>query len=347
LATLLRAHGWHTAGFVSAYPASERFGLQWGFDTFASEVAPEVWKQDPADQLPKDGFWRDERVASAQRRADATTDQTLEWLRKTTRPFFLWVHYFDPHDPSLVPPKEINDKFGASPASPDPYRVIYDPEIYFMDSQIGRVLAYLRSTHEYDRTVVVAVADHGQGLGDHNWFPHRLLYQEQIWLPLIVRVPGGPRGTVVPNLVRSIDIMPTVLDFLGVEVPETVAGRSLCGLMRGQSEESRVAYAEALNTLDLHTPDPLPSQHRDLLFCQVGLPWKLIYHLHAPGNTELYNLKTDPRELRNVAAQYPDEVARLRAALEESGAMQVRIQEPNSPLDKEAFEKLRSLGYTR
>jgi arylsulfatase A-like enzyme len=345
LATILKSHGWQTGAFVSAYPASERFGLHWGFDTFASEVAPAVMTQDQALPLPKDGYWVAERTASAQRRADATIDQTVQWLKTCRRPFCLWVHLFDPHDVSLVPPKEIMDRFGASPHARDPYKAAYDPEIFFMDMQIGRLLEYLKSCGEYDKTVIVAVADHGQGLGDHNWFPHRLLYQEQIWLPLLVRLPQGPRGRVVPSLVRSIDIVPTVLEVLGFEPPDSVQGLSLCGLINGQAEDPRIGYAEALNTLDLHTPDPLPPQHRDLLFCIVEPPWKLIYHYNTPENSELYNLASDPQELHNVAAQFRDEVTRLAATLDESGAMAVQIIEPNSPLDQEAIDKLRSLGY--
>jgi hypothetical protein len=109
----------------------------------------------------------------------------------------------------------------------------------------------------------------------------------------------------------------------------------------------RVGYAEALNTLDLHTPNPLPQQHRDLLFCLIEAPWKLIYHFNTPANTELYGLTSDPRELRNVASQYADEVRRLVAELEQSGSMAVKVVEPNSPLDQEALEKLRSLGYVK
>jgi arylsulfatase A-like enzyme len=329
LASLLKAHGWQTGAFVSAYPASERFGLQWGFDTFASEVSATVMHQNPADPLPKDGFWLDQRTASAH------------------RPFFMWAHFFDPHDPSLVPPKDICDRFGAAPTSRDAYRVIYDPEIFFMDMHVGRLLDYLKKTGEYNRTVIVVVADHGQGLGDHNWFPHRLLYQEQIRLPLIVRLPNGPHGKVVPDLVRSIDITPTILEAVGLEMPEAMQGVGLSGLMAGRPEDPRTGYAEALNSLDLHTPDPMPQQHRDLLFCLVEPPWKLIYHYHTPANSELYNLTRDPRELHNVAGQYPDEVTRMVASLEESGAMQVKIVEPNTPLDQEALEKLRSLGYVK
>lgn len=345
LATILKSRGWSTAAFVSAYSASERFGLHWGFDTFQSEVAESVMSQSPTLRPPHDGYWLDQSTASAQRRADATTDQVLIWLKKAKRPFFLWTHYFDPHDPSLVPPESITRRFGARWNLPDAQKLVYDAEIYFMDLHFGRLIDYLKQVGEYDRTVIIAVADHGQGLGDHQWFPHRLLYQEQIRLPLIVRLPKGPRGRVIPDLVRSIDIFPTVLEVLDIQPPDSVAGVSLCGLMRGEAEPPRTGYAEALNTLDVHTPTDLPGRHRDLLFCLVDPPWKLIYHKNSPENSELYNLSEDPKELTNLAGQSPEEVARLAGLLEQSGAMQIQIMPPSEPMDADGLRKLRSLGY--
>ena len=345
LATILQSQGWTTGAFVSAYPASERFGLNWGFDTFQSEVAPSVMVQDPALRRSPDGYFLRQRKASAQRRGDETADQALAWLQKARRPFLLWAHFFDPHDPALVPPEEITARFGAYPNSPEPFKQVYDPEICFMDQQIGRLLAYLKQAGQYDNTIIVAVADHGQGLGDHAWFPHRLLYQEQIRLPMIVRLPKGPRGVVVPATVRSVDILPTILEALGFDPPPDLAGLSLCGLLHGESEPPRTALAEALNTLDAHTPPELAGKHKDLLFCQFDFPWKLIYHKNEPENTELYDLRSDPRELNNVAAEFPAERDRLIAALEESGAMHIEIVAPTEPMDPEGVRKLRSLGY--
>ena len=222
---------------------------------------------------------------------------------------------------------------------------LYDPEIFFMDMHFGRLVDYLKRTGEYDRTVIVVVADHGQGLGQHGWFPHRLLYQEQIRLPLIVRLPDGPRGLVVSNLVRSIDILPTALEAVGLEASQPIEGISLAGLMNGQEEEPRLAFGEALNTIDVHAPRMLPPHQKDDLFCVADQTWKLIYHKHEPGNTELYNLVTDPMERNNLAKEHPDQLARLLARVKELGVMEIEFVEPEGSMDQEALEKLRSLGY--
>jgi len=149
----------------------------------------------------------------------------------------------------------------------------------------------------------------------------------------------------VKEVVRSIDVMPTVLDAVGVEPPRSIEGLSLLGLMEGRKERPRLAYAETLNTIDLHTPTKLPDVQKDDLFCLNDGTWKLIYHRQHPENTELYNLKKDPQEKNNVAAQHPEEVARLEKLLRKSGAMKVNIVNPGEPMNQEALEKLRSLGY--
>jgi len=348
LATILRSHAWRTAAFISAYPASERFGLENGFDTFSSGVSHEVMTGDPRLRPPKDGFWLDRRTASAQRRADVTTDETVAWLDESAGggdPFFLWVHYFDPHDPSLVPPPEITAGFGVSKTEPDAVLKVYDPEIFFMDGQFGRLIRHLRETGRYENTIIVVVGDHGQGLGDHDWFPHRLLYQEQIRVPLIIRMPGGIRGETVGALVRTTDILPTVLEALGIETPGTVQGSDLEPILSGAEQEPRVAVAEALNTLDVHAPRALPPHQKDLLFCAMDRNWKLIHHFREPGNDELYNLLDDPKETINLMDRHPMEAKRLLDALEETGIMNIELSDPGEPMDPDALEKLRSLGY--
>jgi len=345
LATTLKSRGWHTGAFISAYSASERFGLHWGFDTFETGVEDWVMKQDPTLPLPIDGFFRRARTASAQRRADATTDRALSWLNNVPRPFFLWVHYFDPHDVWLIPPHTVTERFGATLSGKDVFTSLYDAEVFFMDQQIGRLLDRLKESGEYEDTVIALLADHGQGMGDHGWVAHRLLYQEQIRVPFIMRAPGGRWGVVVADVVRNIDIMPTILEALGLQPAQPIQGRSLSGLMAGQAEPARVALAEALNTLDAHAPKELPPYQRDLLFSVVNQPWKLIYHKNSPGNSELYHLVNDRRELNNLAAARPQIVKRLVAELERSGAMNVQIAEPTEPLPQDALEKLRALGY--
>jgi len=346
LAPLLKSRGWRTGAFISAYPASERFGLHWGFDTFETEVAESVMEQDPSLPFPIEGRWMNKKAAMAQRRADSTTDQALEWLSQAERPFYLWLHLFDPHDNTLVPPFQYFKEFGHSKGDSLLPIHAYDPEIFFMDQQLGRVLDFLKERGEYDRTLIVVVSDHGQGHGQHGWYLHRLLYQEQIHVPLIVRIPGEKAGTI-PDMVRTIDVMPTILDALAVQKPSNLEGKSLLGLIQGREEEApRLAYAEALNLLDEHAPDFLPDMQKDNLFCVFDGTWKLIYHKESPANSELYNLAEDPKELRNLAEQQPEVVARLAADIARSGAMKIEIKDPEEPMDPEAREKLNALGYT-
>lgn len=348
LATILKSRSFRTGAFISAYPASERFGLHHGFDTFSTGVSDEVMTGDPRLRPPKDGYWMDRRTASAQRRADATTDEALAWLDQPAdggNPFLLWVHYFDPHDPSLVPPEEINSKFGADSRTPDALLKIYDSEIFFMDSQFGRLISRLKETGQYDNTLIVVVGDHGQGLGDHNWFPHRLLYQEQIRVPLIVRLPGEYQGAKVGALARTTDILPTVLERLGIETPEAVQGSDLEPILSGTSREPRIGMAEALNTLDTHAPAGLPPHQQDLLFMAMDRKWKLIHHVNQQGNDELYNLLDDPKERVNQMELHGAEAKRLLEVLQAAGIMNIELSLPEEAMDEEAMEKLRSLGY--
>jgi arylsulfatase A-like enzyme len=289
--------------------------------------------------------WVDQREGVAQRRADATTDQALEWLNhEPERPIFQWIHYFDPHDPWLIPPKEYMTKYGVQRSADDAMLTAYDADIDFMDAQIGRVIQAYKDRGLYDKTVIVVIADHGQGLENHDWFRHRILYREQIRVPLIVRLPAGPRGKRVAELVRNIDILPTVGAAVGVEMPEMIAGTSLLGLIEGEPEPPRLAYAEALNTADTHLSASMPDRHRDLLFCAMDRAWKLIYHKERPENSELYDLGNDPNELVNVIEKFPDEKLRLMRFLEQTGGLTVQTTGV-APIDEETMRSLKALGY--
>ncbi len=345
LAAILAARGWQTGAFISAYPASERFGLDQGFDSFETGVAASVMKRDPRKRPPREVQWARQRMAMAQRRADATTDEALAWLERARRPFFAWVHYFDPHDFSLIPPVEVTARFAFSEQGPDPKFAIYDPEVFFMDANIGRLLEWLEASGEYDESIIVVVSDHGQGLGDHDWPQHRLLYQEQIRTPLIIRTPEGPRGRVVSALASGVDVVPTILAAVGVAIPDGIDGRDLLGAKAGADGAERVTFAEALNTVDFHTPRRLPKHQKDLLFCAMDREWKLIYHGNHPENSELYDLANDPGELINVVAQHPREKERLLRWLRDSGAMKIEKVESDAPLDEVSIRMLESLGY--
>ncbi len=351
LPEILGAHGWKTAAFVSAYPVSGVYGLDQGFDEF--DEGSDTEELDPRLRHRHETLWFEGQESSTQRRGDRTMTRALEWLETTgpTDPWCLWVHLFDAHDFSIVPDGEWIARFDIEYdkdvrfTDVDWRERMYDPEIAFMDEQLGRLFDHLRATGQWDETIVVVTADHGQGLKDglerHGWLKHRLLYDWSLHVPLIVRVPGQRAGAVVEPLVRTIDVLPTLLEALDLPGP-AMEGESLLGLLYGDAESSRLAYADALNEFDDHAPVKyLREEYRDNLFCVVDQRWKLIWHQHEEGNVELYDLEQDPQELENVAAQYPEQVARLRRFLEERRAMHV---EGTSTATDEG--KLDELGYT-
>jgi arylsulfatase A-like enzyme len=226
---------------------------------------------------------------------------------------------------------------------------MYDPELNFVDMQLGRIFDHLKATGQDENTIIIITADHGQGLKDgqrrHGWIKHRLLYQWCLRVPLILRIPGEDPA-VVKELVRTIDILPTLLEVLDMAAPAPMEGQSLLGLARGEAQGGRIAYAEALNLIDTHAPKRgLPAHCVDNLFCVTDGRWKMIHHEKQPGNTELFDLEADPMELRNIAVAHPEEVQRLRAFLHETGAMQIRAGTAGEE-DAGQAALLHSLGYT-
>jgi arylsulfatase A-like enzyme len=256
LAERFRERGYETAGFIAAFPCSRRFGLAQGFDVF-DESFPERGK-------PRVGAAGNVNTGLAQRDATATTDAALEWLGRRGRdgPFFLWVHYFDPHDPLLRPPPSFtapfmegfpehqkmemllaNDmrgfvvKYTDRPEIMRPWlRRLYDAEVAYADTQLGRLVREIGGLGLAERTVLAVTADHGEGLGDHDWWGHGILYQEQLHVPLALAGPGLPAGVAVPDRVRHIDVAPTLLDLAaGAGNAPGMEGRSLVPLITARA----------------------------------------------------------------------------------------------------------------
>jgi arylsulfatase A-like enzyme len=220
---------------------------------------------------------------------------------------------------------------------------MYEAELHYVDSQFGALLDTLRDAGVYDDTIIVVVADHGQGLGDHGWWFHRILYQEQIRVPLLVKIPRETQGLVVSDLVRSIDVAPTVLELLGVELPEGIQGRSLLPLVSGEPEEPRIAYADQLNLFDLDAGMVERRPNDDLLFCAMDRSWKLIYRPLHPEFSELFYLPDDPGEKENLYDPNHPQAQRLLRFLEQSGGF---VDSPfGDSLDEDTLERLRALGY--
>lgn len=301
LATTCRAAGYRTGAFVGAYVLDRRFGLARGFDTYDDQIA-----RDPAAEARLD----------AERRAAEVVDAALTWLDQVdARPFFLWVHVYDPHAPYEAP-----DAPAATPA--------YDGEVAYASAQIGRLLARLDAKGLRGSTVVAVAGDHGEGLGEHGEQTHGMLaYDSTLHVPLFVAAPGqAPRDVSEP--VSLADVAPSLLRLSGVAgaLSPLASTRDLFAPLAGGDVYAETDYPRAAGW------HPLAAL--------ADAQWKLI----LSAEPELYDVRADPGERANQAATHRQQVqamiARLKAlpaASAPSGA--------SAPLAPEAAAKLRSLGY--
>jgi choline-sulfatase len=304
--------GYRTAAFVSGFPLNRRFGFDRGFEAYD-------------DHLPKGNDPR--RALHVERFADATTDAVLRWMAEpepspARRPFFLWVHYYDPHAP-YEPPADLATRFAAEP---------YDGEVAFVDAQLGRLLRKLDEKGELTRTLLLVTADHGEALGEHGEQSHGLfIYDSTLLVPFLVAGPGIAPGRVATPVARGIDVLPTLLDGAGLKVRPEIEGRSLRPALEGREMSDAPAYAETLYP------------QRELGWAPL-FAWRTSRHkmIEAP-KPELYDLEKDPGEAQNRAtaenARFAEMQQRLQAALSRPAP------DAASAVDAEAAERLRALGY--
>jgi len=344
LATTLKDQGYTTIAVHSAFPVSGHFGFENGFDVFDSfEIDMER-----TDQVHD--RWD---VTRGQRRSDETTDIALKRLREADGPFFLWIHYWDPHDPIMLPPLE----FLPGDLKPNPENIagrhteIYEAEVAYLDSQIGRLLDGMTDQGLLEETFVCLTADHGEGLDDgkrdHGWWAHRILYQEQIHVPLMVSGPGIPAGVTPPQLVRTCDVAPTIYDYLDMAPPQALSGQSLRGLIHGVDEPLRVAYADQINGFDYNASMVARRPEARFLYMIAKGKWKLIYRPVDPKTSELYDLSSDPDELVNLFTQESEMAKELMRDL---AGRSPWVLEPFASGDgpgasEEAQALLEALGY--
>ena len=339
VAEVLRAGGWSTGAFVSAFPVTERFGLEQGYTTFDSDFMV----QDSEAIIGPGGMVN---TGPNQRRGDKTTDLALGWLETAPRPFHLWMHYFDVHDEHVVPPLEYLNRFGKfSMDLRTRLKKLYDVELEYMDEQIGRVLDQLEQTGEIDNTVVIVVSDHGEGLGDHDWWTHGLLYQEQINVPLILAGPGVPTA-VASSLVSTADIAPTIYELCGIDKDDRPPsdGYDLLLSAAGKVDPARSAYSDSVNLLTYGSVGQIQEKKDEMLFCAIQGRWKFTHHLTRPFESELYDLIEDPKELNNLYETRPDIVERMRE-LAVGGGHVPEEQLDHNNMSEADKERLRSLGY--
>jgi choline-sulfatase len=308
VATRLRAVGYDTAAVVSAVILARHYGLDHGFRIYDDDMGK--------------GYEAGTEVS--ERQAEDTTRAALAVLKQLTPPFFLWVHYFDPHE-EYRPPTRFADSVRG------PHR-LYDGEIAYVDEQIGVLLASLPTDTE-----VAVVGDHGEMLGEHGELTHGLLlYEGARRVPLILAGPGVPVGRSVQCLVRTADLAPTILKWADIAPPANTDGESLLPLPSG-AHCDRLSYSESFLPFFAYKWYPLRSIS-DGSFLYVRGP--------VPG---LYLLKDDSGEERDVAAQRPAVTAGLKnqfsRLLARMGDNLERKVPSTNALSSEQSRLLATLGY--
>ena len=290
LAEILKEEGYRTAAEIAAPVLRKETRITQGFTHQRGALSRNVTlKSVPTQHDSEKPMTRDG--------ADIT-DRALEFMQRYGNdPFFLWLHYFDPHNPYYAP-QEFRGRFKDSP---------YHAEVAYVDNQIGRLLEGLRMLDLDENTVIALTADHGEGLDEHGEPTHSyFVYNSTMRVPLILWAPEQLKGgNRISSLARTIDILPTVLELLGVEAPPEIDGQSLLPLIEDTGNpEDRSAYGEATRFAATFS---LPT----LRFLRKG-NWKYIHKT----NPELYNLKEDPNELTNLASRHPERVLEMREELE-------------------------------
>lgn len=312
LATELQEAGYDTAAFVAAFVLDRKFGLQRGFETYDDDLSL------AAPTLHGDHQYRDARLV---------IDGAIRWLSpRGGKPFFCWVHLFDPHYPYLT----HEDRFGAEFRDRP-----YDAELAYVDEQIERLISAIEESGELERTVIVIVGDHGESLGEHGELTHGMtVYDATLRVPLIVVSPEeGRPGHRVAEPVSLVDLAPTLLDRLGMEPLPQASGRSLRSVLQGEPLTPAACYAE--------TDEPYVAAHWSPQRALITSQWKYIRSPRA----ELYDLIADPHELRNLATVSSGQLRQLDQELTE---WEGRMKQPlaNSvALSEQDRRALRSLGY--
>lgn len=315
LAEIFRKNGFATGAFVSSVVLDSQSGLDRGFDVYADRF---------------EGATGDAQfLNTVQKKGEDTIAEAAAWLRgQKDRRVFLFLHLYEPHDP-YEPPEPYASRYADR---------LYDGEVAWSDELFGRFEDSLASLGLRDDTALVVTSDHGEGLGEHDEALHGFFaYQTTLRVPFLVRAPGIPPGRRLERTVRLVDVFPTVLELAGLAPAPALAlsGRSLAAALRGAPEpEEATTYAETLVPL-------LQFGWSDLRVIREGR----FKYIQAP-RPELYDLREDPGERRDLARERAPQAEAMRAALARvlDRERQGRREGAATPSD-EVIEKLGALGY--
>ena len=311
LAERMQEAGYATGAFVGAWVLDSRWGLGQGFDHYSDRFDLSKFKV--------------VNLGTVQKTGDEVMDLALDWLEtvKDER-FFAWVHLYDPHTP-YEPPAPFDERYPGQP---------YLGEVAYTDQVIGRLVSGLKEKGAWESTVFVLVADHGESLGEHGERAHTFfIYDATQHVPLIVRTPWGDRGRSRAQ-VSTVDVMPTVLDMLGLEPQEGIDGRSLAShVLDPAGGGDALAYAETY----------FPRFHYGWQHLRAVRDGRFKF-IEAP-TPELYDLRQDPGETRNVYPAMKDRAEEMRRRLVEMAGSGAQAAPDKESLDPETLQRLAALGY--
>jgi len=343
IAEVFKDAGAFTGAITNVLFLTEKFGMTQGFDTIDSHIP---------------------QANTLMRPAGATTAAALKWLdQHRSKPFFLFIHYFDPHL-TYDPPQPFRQRFAAAEdagradyifgtvddmiklrngqVNLDSQTItrlekLHNGEVAYTDAEVGALLAGISARRLDDNTIVVITSDHGEEFLEHGGFEHgHTLYDELLHIPLLIRVPliKLPPPLAVPTTVRHIDLAPTLCELAGIEPNPAFMGQSFVSLMQGEKEKDRPILSQG------NMWGPSQSAWRKDGF-------KLIYQ--SSGSAELFDVNADAAEQNNLA----EKSAKLRDSMMSDLQLILRSvsrtakthQAPT--LSQDDIDKLRSLGYVK
>jgi arylsulfatase A-like enzyme/Flp pilus assembly protein TadD len=318
VAQVFKQQGYVTGALVSAFVLDRSWGLARGFDFYDDAFAPEVFQQ-------KD-------IGLVDRKAGESITRALRWLntgwmQKTPRrPFFFWLHLYDPHSP-YDPPEPFRTQYRGH---------LYDGEIAYADHELGRLMAWLKQSRLYDSSLIVMLSDHGESLGEHGEKEHGFfIYNSTVHVPLIVKPPAGSgfRPGRVAKPVETTAVAPTLLRLAGLKGEEKQFQSS--SLLGGTATSEDPTYSESFYSFSSFGWSPLHA-----------LQTSRYHYIEAP-TPELYDVVADPGEKNNLAPLQAATVAVLEDKLQtllRKNPFQP-AESAGAALSADALEKLRALGY--
>ncbi len=328
LPDLLHRHGYHTAAFIGAFildPAGAAPGFERGFDVYDANFH---------QRKP-----REDRYKSVERRAEDVANRALGWLsRHQQRPFFIWLHFYDAHDP-YDPPEPFKTHYASFP---------YDGEIAYTDSIVGSVVEVLRRHGLYQNSVIAIAADHGEAFGEHGEERHGMfLYDETIHVPLLLKLPAGRLGGKrVEERVALAEVAPTLLEAAGIPAPAAMQAHSLFPLfLEEKTDAAKSAAGAPGKTQERPVYSETNYAHRAFGWSELR-SWRTGKYLYVQApKRELYDQSSDPDAAKNLAPAAKAVADTLESQLADFQQKTSSARPEPTKLDPTQAEKLRALGY--